>query len=277
MTEQTHQTVTEQTVLAASDRNLVEFMCRMARADPQGRISDADGLTLVAAGHPNPGPYRNAALLTSDELSGEVALKRAVDFFGTRSFVLWVRDHGVSDCELDDLAVAREYRLLEEPGLPQLWREGSPEPVEVREGVVLRWAQDDSTRDDFLQVNAEAWGVGGMPLELARRIIFEPGFVADPNGTTFAVVAYLDGKPASTCLTLVHPDHTIGGYWGATAPWALGNHLHDLTTRTVYVEAFSAWPSARHAVCQTSPAAAKTVGRMGFERISTYRRYLVAR
>jgi hypothetical protein len=91
------------------------------------------------------------------------------------------------------------------------------------------------------------------------------------------VVAYLHGKPASTCLAFVSPLEIVGGYWGATAPFALGRHLHDLTTRAVYNEAFARWPTARIAVCQNSAGAAKTVARMGFRQISTYRRYLVPR
>jgi hypothetical protein len=263
-------------ILAASDANLVEFMRRMASAE-NAFADRQDGLFLVAARHPNPGPYRNAAVLTGEQTSVRERLDRALEFFSRRgrSFVLWARDEGAAGAEADSVAARHGWRLLEEEGLPQLWQDGSPEPVEPGAGVTLAWATDDRTRRDFVRVNADAWGLEGAPFETATRILFEPGLLDDPSGTTFAAIAYLEGRPASTCLAIVHPGHVVGGYWGATAPWALGHRLHDLTTRAVYVAAFAAFPEARVAVCQNSPGAAKNLARMGFEQVATWKRYLV--
>jgi hypothetical protein len=265
-------------ILAASDANLAEFMCRMANAE--GAYShEEDGLVLVAANHPNPGPYRNAAVFTGDSTSLDGRLERALEFFARRgrSFVLWVRDEGDAAAEVDHAAAGPGWRMLEDEGLPQLWREGPPEPVEPGEGITLTWATNADTRRDFVRVNADAWGLEGAPFETAAQIFFEPDLLDDPSGTTFAVVAYLEGRPASTCLAIVHPGDVVGGYWGATAAWALGHRLHDLTTRVAYNEAFAAFPQARVAVCQNSPGAAKTIARMGFEQVATWKRYLVPR
>jgi hypothetical protein len=271
--------VDEGAILAGGDANLAEFMLRMSQRDEGSECEEHKGLLLVAARHPNPGPYRNAALLRGESLTGSEAIELALHFFGARSraFVLWVREHGAADAELGDLAAERGYVPLEDTGLPQLCRDGPPDPVEPPEGVTLVWATTDRVRRDFVRVNADAWGLEGVPLEVAQRILFAPTLLDDPTGTTFGVVAYLHGKPASTCLAFVSPLEIVGGYWGATAPFALGRHLHDLTTRAVYNEAFARWPTARIAVCQNSAGAAKTVARMGFRQISTYRRYLVPR
>ena len=267
--------VDHRAIFAASEANLAEFMGRMAAAEGAFFERD-DDLVLVAAHHPNPGPYRNAALFTGE---GDPAprLKRALDFFGSRgrAFVLWVRSDDTAHQHLADVGIQKGWRLLEDEGLPQLGREGCPDPVAPGEGITLRWASDEATRRDFVQVNADAWGFEGAPFETVARVLFEPAFLDDPTGTVFAVVAYLEGKPASTCLTVVHPEDVVGGYWGATAPWALGHRLHDLTTRAVYNQAFSAFPEARIAVCQNSPGAAKNLGRMGLEQVATWMRYLV--
>lgn len=263
-------------VLRGSDLNLVEFMKAMALAE-DARVLEQEGLVLVAALHPNPGPYRNAAVLTADGLSAAAVLKLTSGFFTEqqRGFVLWVRDHGSEDRELERIADQRGWQLLEPEGLPQLGRLGTPDPIEPRTGVTVAAVSDAETRRDFLRVNAEAWGMPDVPIEVAKRILFEPDLLDDPSGTRFGVIAYLEGKPASTCLALVHPGGVVGGYWGATAPWALGHGLHDLTTRTVYNNAFAVSPEARFAVCQNSPGAAKNLTRMGFQQVSSYKRYLV--
>jgi hypothetical protein len=205
------------------------------------------------------------------------AVELAQDFFAShdRGFVFWVSHHDASRDELDAIAAERGWTRLEDPGLPQLWQEGPPDPPEPVEGVVLVVAEDDDTRRDFVRVNADAWGLEGMPFEMATRIICEPAVLADPTAMIVGVVAYLNDKPASTCLALAYPERVVGGYWGATAPWALGHRLHDLTTRAVYNEAFARWPAAEISVCQNSPGAAKTLTRMGFQQISMHSRYLV--
>jgi hypothetical protein len=235
-----------------------------------------DDLVLVAARHPNPGPYRNAAVLTGHG-DVETRLERALDCFGgrRRAFVLWVRSDGECGPALAEIAAARDWRPLEGEGLPQLGRVGPPDPVEPGDGVTLTWATDERMRRDFVQVNSDAWGMEGAPFETAVRILFEPGLLDDPTGVTFAAIAYLDGKPASTAVAVVHPEGVVGAYWGATAPWALGHRLYDLTMRAACRGAFSAFPTARHAVCQNSPGAAKTIARMGFEEVGRWMRYLV--
>jgi hypothetical protein len=269
-------TADKQAILAGGDANLAELMRRMSRAEGSS-IYEQGGIVLVGARHPNPGPYRNAAIVTRDGMTAEHAIGVATDFFASRQrgFVLWVREHGDIDSELDAFARERGYRQLEEGGLPQLWREGPPDPVDPGEGVTLTFATDEQTCRDFVQVNADAWGLDGVPFETAAKLLFDPQMLDDPSGTTVSLVAYLDGKPASTCMAIADPPWLVGGYWGATAPWALGHRLHDLTTRTAYNEAFARWPQAKVAVCQNSPGAAKNIARMGFEQISRYTRYLV--
>ncbi|MGZ4317495.1 MAG: hypothetical protein ACXVRS_16945 [Gaiellaceae bacterium] len=267
----------EKGILAGGDSNVAEFMRRMARAESGSLIYEEDGLLLVAAHHPNPGPYRNAAVLTRDGMAADHAVAVASEFFAARNrgFVLWVRHHDSGRSEFDAIAAERGWTRLEDPGLPQLWQEGPPDPAEPGEGITLVSADDEQTWRDFVQVNAEAWGLEGIPFGLATRIICEPTMFDDPTKTMVGVVAYLDGRPASACLALVYPERVVGGYWGATSPWALGHGLHDLTTRAAYNEAFARWVAAEISVCQNSPGAAKTLARMGFQPISMHTRYLV--
>ena len=209
-------------------------------------------------------------------LPEEEAFAFAQEFFAQRqrAFVMWVRMG--EDPLLDRLAQARGLRLLEADGLPQLARIGAPELAQPGPGVELTFVDDDESREAFVRINANAWGLDGLPFDLVRRILFDPEALKAPNVT--AALAYLEGRPASTCLALVQRDlvsgeMVAGGYWGATEPWATQRGLHDLCTRAVFHSA--AGMGATVMVCQNSPGAAKNIARMGLEEVGSFRRYLV--
>jgi hypothetical protein len=58
-------TADKQAILAGGDANLAELMRRMSQAEGSS-IHEQGGIVLVAARHPNPGPYRNAAIVTRE-------------------------------------------------------------------------------------------------------------------------------------------------------------------------------------------------------------------
>jgi hypothetical protein len=263
-----------------ADINTAEFMRHLTRSAAGCTVEESDGTVLLAAAHPNPSPYRNAMIRFNNLLPEQEALALAEAFFGSRnrSFVLWVREG--EDRELDAIAQDRGLQSLEEAGLPQLARMGSPELGEPGPGVELVDVDDEETREAFVQINANAWGLEGMPFELVRRVLFDPDALKAPNVT--AALAYLDGRPASTCMALIHPcdsgsggepELVAGGYWGATEPWATKRGLHDLCSRAAFHAA--AQLGATVSVCQNSPGAAKNLARMGLERVGSYKRYLV--
>jgi hypothetical protein len=259
-------------LLDLGDQNVAEFIRHIARAGEETHILEEDGLLLVAGSHPNPGPYRNVAMRIGDGLSAEEVFARADAFFGgfSRGYCLWVRMH--ADRDVDEIATERGFRLLEEEGLPQLARAGAPDPVEPGPGIELRWAVDEQSRRDFLMVNADAWGMGGAPYDLVRATLFEPSILDAPNVT--AAIAYIDDKPAGTCMSINYPPHVAGGYWGGTAGWARKRGLHDLTSRAIF-HAAAEQLGATISVSQTSPGAAKNLERMGLQQISSFKRYLV--
>jgi hypothetical protein len=121
--------VDEGAILAGGDANLAEFMRQMSRCDEGSECEEHKGLLLVAAAHPNPGPYRNAALLTGESLTGSEAIELALHFFGARSraFVLWVR---LSTA----MSPSRTTGCLSsvETGLPILWSHRKESPSRGR-------------------------------------------------------------------------------------------------------------------------------------------------
>jgi hypothetical protein len=259
---------TREELILLSDLNLAEFVRHTARYG--GTVLEEDGLLLFAGEHSQPGPYRNGALRLDGRLSGAAVIERANRFFAARgrSYVLWVREH--ADADVDDAVHAHRFAPLEpEPRLPQLALTSRPPLQEAPEGVVIKRVEDEQERHDFVIVNAEGWGMGRMPIELASAMFFHPDSAVAPN--TAAYLAYVDGKPAAGAMAIVAAG-SVGGYWGATAPWARRRGLSDLCIRAMFNAGFDL--GAKVAVCQVSKLGAGNVLRMGFEVITHYRRYI---
>lgn len=256
------------TLQQLSDENLAELVRHIARHGENTTVSEQDGLLLVAGSHASPGPYRNFAMRLTDELPAREAIDRATSFFAgrRRSFVFWVRQH--ADPDIERLA---GWEPLEEEGLPQF---AIFEPLDEPEpafGVKMVYPSDEAERRDFLMVNANGWGLDGMPYDLARHTLFEPSILEASN--VVASLAYLTAEPASTCMSITTPGGVAGGYWGATARFARRQGLSSLTTAAVFNRAFEA--GARVAVCQSSQMNQANILRLGFREISRYKRYLV--
>jgi GNAT superfamily N-acetyltransferase len=250
-----------------SDENLAELVRHVARSGEHTTISEREGLLLVSGSHAQPGPYRNVALRLTDELPAAEAIARAEAFFveRQRSFVFWVRMH--ADQDIDELAA---WEPLEPEGLPQYAAlEPFDEPAPAF-GVQVVSPVTDELRRDFLMVNADGWGLDGMPYELARQMLFEPSMLDAPN--VIAVMAYLTAEPAATCMTIATPG-CAGGYWGATARFARRQGLWRLLVTRAFNRSFER--GARVVVCQASRMNEANTLRLGFREVSRYKRYLV--
>jgi hypothetical protein len=249
-----------------ADLNLAEFIRHTARYG--GTILEEDGLLLVAGTHPNPGPYRNCAIRLDDRVPANEVMRRLTDFFGgrRRRFVLWVRAHG--DEDLNSLCRARGMQLLESEGLPELHSDHRPERIPAPDDVRLVHVATEQERLDFLRVNADGWGMDGMSLELAARTFFEPDSIDAPN--IAAILAYVDDRPASGAMAIV-THGSVGGYWGATAPWARRRGLADLCVREMFNAGFDL--GAVRAVCQASGSGEGIWLRMGLSRLTKYFRF----
>jgi hypothetical protein len=260
----------EETLLRYADLALAEFFRQLARYGTGSQILEQDGLVLFAGAHGQPNPFRNGAIRLDRRLSAEEALGRGEAFFEPlqRSFVFWVRDR---DPDLDRLCRARELQPMEPGGLPELVLEGPPPPVkELAANVVLRRADNAEVREDYLNVVAEGWGMGGIPRQLAADIFFDPASVAEPNAVAF--VAYVDEKPASGCMALLTYGIAAGGQ-GATVPWARRQGLAEACYAACLEVAYNEF-GIRGSVCQSSPSGHGVWTRMGYRELTRYMRYL---
>lgn len=186
-------------LLALSDLTLAEYLRYLARYG--GAVDEADGLLLFAGAHRQPNPYRNGALRLDDTLTSEEVIRRASRFFGARrcSYALWAREHG--DADLERAAVAAGLRELER--LPELVLTELPDYLPPPDGVELRQALDVETREDYLRLVANAWGMPDIPRDVAAQVFFDPDSLNVPNVVAF--VAYYDERPLSAAM--MHVSH----------------------------------------------------------------------
>jgi hypothetical protein len=267
-------------LFSLADRTLAAYLTYLAG---YGGASDgSDGLLLFAGPHRQPNPYRNGALRLDENLAVDEVRRRADRFFGERGsgYALWAREHG--DGELE--ARARNAGLRELERLPELVLDQLPAYVPPPDGVELRRASDRETREDYLAVVADAWGMADMPRDVAARVFFDPDSLAEPN--VAAYVAYFDETPLSAAMT--HVTHGVAlGCQAATIrrpkpgkrlpPSAPPGERRGLAESCLWeaLERSFEELGAELSLCQTSNLGAPVWLGLGYEPFTSYARYLV--
>jgi hypothetical protein len=271
---------TREELLELSDLTLAEYLRYLARYG--GAVRDEGGLLLFGGAHRQPNPYRNGALRLDATIPAEEVVRRAAAFFGPRkcSYALWAREHG--DADVEEFAINAGLRELER--LPQLVLTELPEYMPPPEGVELRRALDRSTREDYLDLAANAWGMAGMPREVAARVFFDPDSLTERSVVAF--VAYYDEMPVSAAM--VHVSHGAAlACQGATirrpakgqklpAPGPRGQ-TRSLAASCccAALEMAFAELGATISVGQTSRLGAPVWEAIGYRQFTRYARYLV--
>jgi hypothetical protein len=267
-------------LLALADLTLAEYLRYLAGYG--GAVLEQDGLLLFAGAHRQPNPYRNGALRLDPALPVDEVLRRAGRFFAQRrsGYALWAREHG--DTELDQAAVAAGLRELER--IPELVMYELPEYLPPPEGVELRRALDERTREDYLELVAAAWGMAAMPRDVAAKVFFDPASLEVPNVAAF--VAYYDDMPLSAAMTHVSHGVALGCQAATIRRPKKGQRLprsgppgetRGLAESCLWaaLELSFAELGARLSLCQTSNLGAPVWLALGYEPFTSYARYVV--
>ena len=93
-----------------------------------------------------------------------------------RSYAIWTREHG--DAELEQACVAAGFRELER--LPEMSLPVPPPYLPPPDGVEVRPAADVQTREDYLALVANAWGMTDLPRDVAVAALLR---ARQPDGT----------------------------------------------------------------------------------------------
>jgi hypothetical protein len=267
-------------LLILADRTLAAYLRYLARYG--GSVLEQEGLLLFAGAHRQPNPYRNGALRLEPSLSAEEVVARADSFFAfrQRSYALWVREHGDDDLAAE--ATRQGWRELER--LPELALERLPPYLPPPEGVELRRAHDQQTREDYLALVADAWGMRAMPRDVAARVFFDPDSLDVPDVAAF--VAYYDGAPLSAAMTLVSDGVALGCQAATIRRPKPGQRLpsssppgerRGLAESCLWaaLEVSFGTLAARLSLCQTSTLGAPVWQSLGYRRLTSYGRWVV--
>lgn len=269
-----------QELLGLADLTLAAYLRYLASYG--GATHEQDGVLLFAGAHRQPNPYRNGLLRLDARLGPDDALALARRFFGERrsGFALWAREHG--DDDLEAAAVGAQLRELER--IPELVLDALPDYVPPPEGVEIRRASDPETREDYLTIVAEAWGMADMPREVAARVFFDPDSLDEPNVAAF--VAYFDDRPLSAAMTYVSHEVALGCQAATIRRPKRGQRLppppprgerRGLAESCLWEALALSFESlgARISLCQTSNLGAPVWLGLGYRPFTSYARYLV--
>jgi len=246
-------------------RNLIAFSRAITRWGRRGSLEEGGGAVLCAGGTWIP-VVANGAFRADDALRGDELIARADAFFGNlaRGFSVKVRDSG----EDDDLRVACGAAGLEPFGdpVPQMIRHAPLPAATPVDGVVLRVVEDAPGVQDFIRVNAEAYGTYGMPAEVLADLFDQP-LVLLEDPAAHIVVATSEGRPIATAM-MFESDGVAGLQWVGTVPGARTGGLGALVTVAVTNLAFERGASS--CTLQASPMGAPLYLHLGYEAIYHY-------
>lgn len=248
-------------LLALMDANWRE-MCRVCvRATGGGWVVERDGLLLC--GSPTGCLTTNMAIVAGPVSPATVREETDCHFRAAGlPFTVWTRGHADAAME-PALAAAGFLEVHREPGM--VLAPGAARPPALPPGLVVRPVCDETGRESYGRVVAEAFAVYGVPRESTRSHFATMQSVVGPS--TQAFLAYRGGEPvaaATLCLS-----HGVGGIaWVATLPEASGSGYGAAVTWAVVDEGFRR--GARFMNLQASPMGEPMYRRMGFATPTHY-------
>ena len=134
------------------------------------------------------------------------------------------------------------------------------------DGVALRMVEDEAGVDDFIAVNAQAYGSYGMPAEVLSDLFDQPTVVLED--TAVHIVVALRGSEPVAAAMVYESDGVAGLQWVGTVPGARTGGLGALVTVAATNLAFE--HGASSCTLQASPMGAPLYLRLGYEAIYHY-------
>ena len=257
-------------LLRLSDLNYAESQREFSRWQASPSILETSDLLMTCG--PSRAPMSNRVMRVGLDATPPAAevIEMAKRFFGEhdRRFSIQTRMHVDEDlieaCEGLGLA-----NIMNEPGMVL----ESPSPdIEFEDDVVISVVTDSRIASDFSAVVSGGFKTLGLKPDFMLRLLALPERWMQPH--LYAVVAYLEGRPASSAMLLL--SHGIAGiYLVSTVEWARGRGLAELCTRVVGNEGFRR--GARFLTLQASTMGEPIYRRMGYREITRYPLYMYPR
>jgi len=223
----------ESEILRLSDLNYAESQREFSRWHASTLISETPDL-LMTLGHSRV-PIWNRVIRIGLEKVPPIAevIEAAKRFFGEydRGFSIQTRLHADEDL-IEACDTLKLTQIMNEPGMVL---ESRLPDVELDDDVKLEVVTDRRIASDFSAVVCEGFVTLGLRSDVMSRLLALPERWIQPH--LHAVVAYFDGRPASSAMLLL--SHGIAGiYLVSTVEWARGRGLAELVTRAMSNEGF---------------------------------------
>ena len=190
--------------------NLMQFHRESPLWSAGGVVQEESGTLLYASASDFP-IILNGVFRTDDNVDPDAILRRANDFFAQRKrgYSLWIRE------KMDeDLAQASgRFGLAELLRQPEMVCTQRLPVLPLPNDVKIRRVQTEEDVLKFVEINASAYSVYGMPPEVFSQNFSSPSKMLVPHVAAF--IAYVKEKPAATALTLVQ-NEIAGVYWVGT-------------------------------------------------------------
>ena len=257
-------------LLWLADANMSEFQREHARWLPPTAIKEEADLVLCAAGTGAPGPWNSVMPVGAHTCDSEQVFEIARRFFEPkkRACLIYVRAH--LDAALE--AACQKAALPrggESPGMALL------EPVDapaLAAGVSIDRVTDAGDAASFREVMAEAYEDLQLPAAVTHKVLAHPERWLSPRGQAFLL---RDGQQPVAGAYLLFSHGIAGVYWVGTRRAARGRGHAEAITRFVSRRALEL--GARAVVLQASRGGEPVYRRIGYQEITRYRWYLLAR
>lgn len=250
-------------LLQLSDLNLAESYREISRWNSNTDMAEQGDILFVSGAGTFPAINFVTRVGNKPRSSPDMLITRAKEFFSARkrSFSIVVRAH----LDKDLLDTCKELELYQVSNAPGMVIDNRLEAIHVPDGVRLEHVTTQAMAQDFAEVAALSFTTLGLPEDVGRSVFSDPSALLVPS--IYAVVAYLDNKPASCALTLL--SHGIGGiYYVGTIEAARGKGLAEHCTRAAGNAVFEL--GVRCVVLQASKYGEPVYTRMGYKEFTRY-------
>jgi GNAT superfamily N-acetyltransferase len=247
--------------------NLVDSSRQLFELDPDATVVSAHGWLFGAGSHSHP-VISNAAFRRDDSLDAAEFVARAQDFFDDRrrEFSIWIRAGEAADRDLSDAVAAAGFQLVYE--MPEMILMAPVDELPLPPGASLHQLSEPRQAEDYWKVAAASYTSVGFPPEIFSTYSNHADLLAE---NVVAFIAYLDGEPVSTAMSIV--SHGIAGvYWVGSVAQARGKGLGRAVTAAATNAGLSL--GAELASLQASPMGKPVYEAMGYETVYDYQLFM---
>ena len=249
----------------AAHLNLVDSSRQLFELDSGAELADYHGALIGAGSHPHPA-ISNAVMRRDDAVDATELIAVARRFFTDRGrgFSVWVRG-GVDE---DLLAAAEKDGLNFVYEMPEMTCEQRVDQRPLADNAEVQPVTSTDQVAAYWELTGRAYVSLAFPQELFGYYDRLEGVLAD---NVAAFLGYLDGKPVSAAMTVVH-DGVAGIYWVGTLEEARGRGLAWATTAAATNAGLDM--GAELASLQASHMGEPIYSRMGYEALYPYRLFM---